>query len=120
MKIRSGFVSNSSSSSFCIFGISLDQDELLAIIGKTTQECEDGEDGIYDALEQAEEKLKEKGLNFERGPDYGDYAYVGRYWTSIGDDETGAQFKASVSDAIAEAFGEKKSCSTHEEAWRDG
>jgi len=47
-----------------------------------------------------------------------DTAYIGRSWSSIGDDETGKQFKESVKKEIKKVFGEDLKCSTHEEVWQ--
>lgn len=49
MKIRNGFVSNSSSSSFVIFGKILSSDEFAKRFGFTEDEMEDiHENGVYD------------------------------------------------------------------------
>jgi hypothetical protein len=95
VKTRIGFVSNSSSSSFCIYGIYLGHmsDEDYEFINKT-------------------------GLTDYGSPLDGD-TYVGRSWTSIGNNETGGQFKESVEKLIANRWPDKK-CNTYEEAWYDG
>lgn len=74
MKIRSGFVSNSSSSSFCILGIKmpLDVDEMDGDVVST-----------------------EWGIG-----DYYDMTFVGACPEQMTDDETLAQFKQRVSDDI--------------------
>ena len=41
--------------------------------------------------------------------------YIGREWSSIGDDETGKQFKDSVQKIISEKLGDGLKCRTHEE-----
>lgn len=127
MKIRSGFVSNSSSSSFCLYGISADSNDLLRALN-----IEDGE-----LLKLAEDILRGAGCNekitaenyhdlldeyeidsfdpYEVGealglevhwPD-GDYVYLGRSWDDINDDETGAQFKNYVETIIHKSFTKK-------------
>ena len=96
MKIRQGFVSNSSSSSFCIYGCCIEENDIDAI----------------------DEKLKEKNIYIVYGP-Y-DSVYIGREFTSIKDDETGKQFKENVEKEIEEVLGEKRKCSTFEEGWYDG
>jgi len=99
MKIRNGFVSNSSSSSFCIYGTNIGENR--------------------DEVEIIEEKIRELGLKLE--VHYGEYTrYVGRSWSSIGDDETGKQFKASVKDAVAKLELDPKKIGTVEESWYDG
>ena len=92
MKIRNGFVSNSSSSSFCIYGTSVDIDGNI------------------------EEMIENTGLEIHN---YYDTIYVGRSWSSIKDDETGAQFKESVNKALKN-LGIDAKCGTCEEAWFDG
>jgi len=98
MKIRNGFVSNSSSSSFCIYGAAIEKDKID---------------------EAAAEKL---GLNVHYGdPNCDeDYVYVGRSWRSIKDDETGRVFKENIEKLIEQLYGKPKECTTYEEAWHDG
>jgi len=93
MKIRHGFVSNSSSSSFLIYGVMI-------------EEC----------TEEMEEWCDKNHYTYARP--YDEEVYIGKSWDSIGDDETGKQFKEKVEVALRKLglddFG------THEEAWRDG
>jgi len=56
------------------------------------------------------------GLEFQTAYD-GDYMYLGRSWDSVGDDETGLQFKESVQKKITELLGEDAKCETISEAW---
>jgi len=91
MKMRKGFVSNSSSTSFCIYGTTV-KDELEA-------------------------KLPE-GLNYYYGdPNNEGAIYIGKYWSDIGDDETGRQFKESVEKALEELLGKKVECGTIDEGY---
>jgi hypothetical protein len=101
MKIRQGFVSNSSSSSFCIYGACV-----------SDHFCED-------EIEEMENKISAEGFEVHYMCDYGGI-YVGRDWSSVKDDETGAQFKTSVEKSMKELFDGKVKCSTCEAAWRDG
>jgi hypothetical protein len=92
MKTRHGFVANSSSSSFCIYGAIVSRDD----------------DDIY-------EKAEDHGLECRCPSD--DY-YIGLSWSDVKDDETGAQFKERVRELIEKAFpGETFELGTHEEAW---
>jgi hypothetical protein len=113
MKIRSGFVSNSSSSSFCIYGAELSNhaEELAKKFGITEEDLD-----LYELGEILAEKT---GLESETGPD-SDSLFVGRSWSSIKDDETGAQFKKSIEQTIKEATGVDIVCDTYSEAWYDG
>ena len=97
MKIRKGFVSNSSSTSFCIYGIH-----------------------VYDPADDLYEEAEELGL-FVRGDQCGDGLYIGKSWTRIGDDETGKEFKERTEKDLKEIFPDQEiKCSTLEEAWYDG
>ena len=110
MKIRQGFVSNSSTTSFTIYGAYITPDDAKAVVGEVKG----------NARWTLESKL-DKGFSCEgRYDDDSDGFWVGRSWDSVRDDETGAQFKKSVEDAIEKLFGKKLPCETHEDAWYDG
>lgn len=135
MKIRQGFVSNSSSSSFCIYGISMDECEMKdALVEKGIATEDELSDGFYEYLStwSFEYDLEQKGLSVEKiaeklanrplnGFEYesinGDAHFLGISWCNIKDDETGAEFKARIDKKMKEIFGEDVECSTHEEAW---
>lgn len=122
MKIRNGFVSNSSSSSFLIYGTGVSCDKIKGIADKlrikTTLEY-DGEKYEKEDYDFAEDIAKELGLSYVSGPS-DHYFYFGRCPSSIKDDETGLQFKQSVEKPIKELLGEEYKCTYHEEAWQDG
>jgi hypothetical protein len=104
MKIRKGFVSNSSSSSFCIYGIDLNESADLSFLSKA---------------EYSDPEIE--GLEIHRYADCG--IYIGRSWCAIKDDETGAMFKKSIEEKLKEVFKDKieiPACRTHSEAWYDG
>lgn len=96
MKSRQGFVSNSSSTSFCIYGVYVDDGDL--------------------------EKLECAAENLELYHHYGQYdgIYIGRAWSSIKDDETGKQFRESTQELVNKLPIENKECDTYEEGWYDG
>lgn len=98
-KKRFGFVSNSSSSSFLIYGISITRSEL--------EKMKNFDDWEFE---------KKTGLSVYNR----DYeVYIGESWDSIGDDETGKQFKESVQKKILEYIPDAK-FGTFEDAWYDG
>jgi len=120
MKMKHGFVSNSSTTSFCIYGASFENEEITKFLEKNGVEHPD--DDHVGELEELD-KFKEAFLEVHCGPDsdYGDYGiYLGRSFDSIKDDETGKEFKESIEKNLSEFFGRKVKCSCIKEAWRDG
>jgi hypothetical protein len=105
MKIRMGFVSNSSTSSFCIYGVYLSDEEAKNIKGT-------------DDYEFWEEKAGDLGLEHHH-PDGFDGHYIGMDWSNIKGSETGNQFKKRVQKLITELIGFKMSCGTCKEAYYD-
>jgi uncharacterized UPF0160 family protein len=83
MKIRSGFVSNSSSSSFCILGVEIDQE-------------------TYDKLEREWKNLRESRVRTASAISGGDDLYVGISATSMKDDETPRHLKQELVDVLHE------------------
>jgi hypothetical protein len=114
MKARNGFVSNSSSCSFTIYGITLDKDEFIKKMKELDPECFND---VYSAMSTLGKKTDQ--LRVEQGPDYEEAVFVGREWSSIKDDETGKQFKDSIKEELS-SLGIEGECSTHERGWYDG
>lgn len=100
MKIRNGFVSNSSTSSFLIYGTVLSDDDL-----------EKRGIDIY-----AVDEL----VDIEAHSPYDDDWFIGVSWSKVKDDQTGAQFKAEVRNRLIEILGDGLTFDTHKYAWRDG
>ena len=99
-KKRFGFVSNSSSSSFLIYGTNISNSDLEKIEGFDEWAFE-----------------KSTGLSVYSRSDY--ETYIGESWDSVGDDETGKQFKERIQKQILEHFPNAK-FGTFEDAWYDG
>lgn len=88
MKTRNGFVSNSSSTSFSIYGIHTEY----------FSDKYDDRDKMWDVLDGLVDKAEANNLQLicdEEGS-----AYLGLSWNSIGDDETGKQFKERAENAV--------------------
>lgn len=98
MKIRQGFVSNSSTSSFCIWGVHFDRGDLK--FPNVEDKNYDEEDESYDRMYEIAEEIK--GLTFHNS-EY-DGCYVGRSFSAIKDDETGLQFKQKTEKLVKEFF----------------
>ena len=121
MKIRNGFVSNSSTSSFLIYGIVEYPYELEEKFkGKGIIQNKEYEDN-YEWFEEIEKMFSEKNLNLDIEMIYdGEQISIGKSWDSIKDNQTGKEFKDEIEKSIKELLGEKYSSDTHEGAWRNG
>lgn len=109
MKIRQGFVSNSSTTSFCIYGTRM-----------SAPYDEQREDEFYDADDELCEKCDKLGLYCNSSP-WDSEHWVGLEFTDMHDDETRKQFEARVEHMLFTHFGIKpKECGVYKEAWRDG
>lgn len=107
MKKRMGFVSNSSTSSFCIFGVHF----------KDLSEITNDEDGneVHDQDSYSlYKKCQKLGLQFVDCSEYNDGCFIGLKWPSIKDDETGFEFKKRAKNAVEKLTGKVKDCATHE------
>lgn len=115
MKVRNGFVSNSSSSSFMMYGTEIDKDEAIRLVGGVLKNEGDEDYDDYCRSEEIEnimyEALKDTDLHFVAPYEYDD-VMIGRSWSSVKDDETGAQFKASIQAQITKVFGKAFPCRT--------
>jgi len=139
MKTRQGFVSNSSTSSFCIYGAEVDvgivADFMNVIFEKDAEFNKkiksSGFAGMQEAINDSSifeyVHIVEQYLSKEAGKGFSvhyisgceDYCYIGRSYSSIADDETGGDFKKSVSETISKFFGKEIKVKHIEEAWND-
>ena len=120
MKVRNGFVSNSSTSSFCIYGASINSTKAEEIINrlKIDRDKYKGYDP-NDVTETLEGYVSDKSnLDVENPPSEYDYGlYIGLSWDKMKDDETLAEFKSRIESEIKEVINEELKCSICSEAW---
>lgn len=91
MKIRAGHVSNSSSTSFCIYGYLIDNLSELSI------------EGDFDYLFDLEKKFRQNGINLEivRGIDeYYDQYVIGQSPERMKMDQTRKEFTENIVDEL--------------------
>lgn len=113
MKIRNGFVSNSSSSSFHIYGVEMDRDEFQKMIleRKLTTEEKIDEYGLDEVLYDIVPGLE--GICIYEW----DAVYFGRFYGYIKDDETGKEFRENTTKALKEFLGEDVEIKEYQEVY---
>lgn len=111
MKIRSGFVSNSSSTSFCIYGTRINIGELRENL-PDNHELKDLDDNVDFAYEIGLDGYSEI---FEEG-----YGYYGRSYADCPDDMTMGDFKKKVEKEVENFVGRPVKCGYCSEAWYNG
>ncbi len=137
MKRRTKLVSNSSSSSFLIYGWGGEAKDLVQAIkdsGRNMASLKEYANKYYDG---DVDKVTDKGL-FEAIPhkglrviygnpndawgDDGRTVFYGQSWDNVGVDETGGQFMTRIEAAVTKTLGEDAgaSCGTVQDAWYDG
>lgn len=96
MKVRNGFVSNSSTTSFLIWGAQIK------------------EEPEWKSVRESDLELFYGDTSWEHS------VFLGMSWDQVKDDETGAQFKERVEKEVEKLMGEKLECSSHSRAYYDG
>lgn len=116
MKKRIGFVSNSSTSSFCIFGVHFkDLSEIANANGISSARYDEDSNEVHDQNSYSlYKKCQKLGLQFVNCSEYNDGCFIGLKWPSIKDDETGFEFKKRAKNAVEKLTGKVEDCATHE------
>jgi hypothetical protein len=146
VKVRTGFVSNSSTTSFLIYGVSLRDksidlisaikkfrdnnfqkfqtilDELLQVnneLGLFLSDLDSitDEETLIDLLIEDPFTLGEMLGNIKILTGSSYMVYYGKSWDEIKDDETGAQFKERINKKIRKIFGDNVNAYTIADAW---
>lgn len=121
MKIRMGFVSNSSSSSFAIYGTRVDSNEVLdmllkhkKITKKQYNKCQEEDNSEVGDIIDWGRCMDNFNNSLVLVGDFECYEtlYIGRELASIDDDETGKQFKESTEKELKDLFGKEMDCET--------
>lgn len=110
MKIRSDYVSNSSSSSFMLVGQSFNDEELVKIAkhnkigGPDVTDYEDWDK--YEIVDALEDKFKDLDLDFNYGlENYGEEVCIGMEYADMKQDETRKEFEKRIAGRLEELTG---------------
>jgi len=117
MKIRIGFVSNSSTTSFCIFGVCLEENEAVDLLVKNGIISQDVADG-GDSGEILWNLEKDHGVECSMG-ESDDYVFIGVDFTTIPDDVVVGEWKKDQEKLIKKVFGPEIKCSVCSEGRSD-
>ncbi len=133
MKIRNGFVSNSSSSSFLIYGLngtfSFTEEASKILYPKYKDDEQSYEEfmeeinEVVDYYEAIDTLVEELNLDTDLEYHHVDYSggYFGISWDNVQDTETGLQFKTRVKQNLSKIFDiTEDEFDTYSEAWFDG
>jgi hypothetical protein len=115
MKLKLGFVTNSSSTSFVVMGANINYDEMTSFVDQ-----EKLKDDLFSTLDEV---VQNSDLSYSTGPDYGygspESIMVGIHYTRMRDNETLKEFKNRVQLQILERFGVQIQPGHIEVAWMD-
>jgi hypothetical protein len=114
MKIRKGFVSNSSTSSFCIYGCSVDSYEVLDMLSATEEQRKEAEEeGVYEVLGEI---LSGTDIEYWAPYDW-DTVFFGFRFAHIPDSVVVGDWKKEKEAVLKEHLGSDIQCNVIQEAY---
>lgn len=118
MKIRSDYVSNSSSSSFMIVGEVFSEEKIYDIGKKLGFVTDDDYETTWDIVEKIAEKFD---IKYERGiENYYDEWCLGLHYSDMKDSETKKEFENRIAEKLKELTGKKCDVDELVDGGRDG
>lgn len=105
MKVRLGFVSNSSSSSFCIYGVALYTEELEKFMKSKGLDIDFDDDNSNDIIQKELDKItKQLGIDYNSIYSWeSQYALIGKNFESMKQNETRKEFESKVKKDFSKA-----------------
>lgn len=119
MKIRNGFVSNSSTTNFCLYGIYLKNDEVLEI-AKNLKLVDSNQKVLKEAYEIMDKIVRKYKLLNYQSDSAEDSFCIGRKPDSLEDDETGKEFKEKTKKVLDEITQKNTEPYFITDGWFDG
>lgn len=104
MKIRTDFVSNSSSSSFMIVGLRVDEDQLKTRLNELNIEFDEDDYYLGDLCDLLIDKTGASIGHEEEITDEPYYSFIGLNYTDMNDNETKKQFEERILKEVQKIF----------------
>ena len=119
MKKRNGFVSNSSSCSFLIYGIAMDKEDMKQNLKEEFAKEFENIDSAWELGDCVASLIEKSSFEAFNPSEWDDTIYLGVSWDMVHDEQTGKEFKDSVESELNKIFKEPVNCSTFSQAWEN-